>query len=241
MKPTLACLLLTAAVTTTAHAVEIDGLSLPWKSVRVSSPVQEIVAEVKVEEGVVVTKDQILARLHDEKEHAEHARAQKILQKREFDAKAAAALVADKITSREKALEAEIELQLARVDVDLAKRKLEEKTIKSPLDGVVVKKLKEEGESADRVEALFEIINIDRLYLQFYLERKLAASLVAGQEIDFWVTGDEPVRRKAKVDFVNPGADSASGLFRVKLIFENPDRALKAGVRVTADFRAPGT
>ena len=41
---------------------EVDGLSLPWKSVRVSSPVQDIVAEVKVEEGMTVTKDQVLAR-----------------------------------------------------------------------------------------------------------------------------------------------------------------------------------
>jgi RND family efflux transporter MFP subunit len=222
-----------------AWSAEVDGLSLPWKSVRVSSPVQEIVAEVKVEEGVGVAKDQVLARLHDEKEQAEHARAKKILQKREFDAKAATALVADKITSKEKALEADIELELARVDVDLARRKLEEKTIRSPLDGVVVKKLKEEGESVDRVEPLFEIINIDRLYLQFYLERKLASTLVAGQEVDFWVSGETAGKRKAKVDFINPGADTASGLFRVKLIFENPDRALKAGVRVTADFKPP--
>lgn len=222
-----------------ASAGEVDGLSLPWKSVRVSSPVQEIVAEVKVEEGVIVTKGQVLARLHDEKEQAEHERAKKIVEKREFDAKAATALVADKITSKEKALEADIELQLARVDVELARRKLEEKTIRSPLDGVVVRKLKEEGESADRVEPMFEVINIDRLFLQFHLERKLASALSPGQEIEFWVTGEGATRRKAKVDFVNPGADPASGLFRVKLIFENPDRALRAGVRVTADFRAP--
>jgi RND family efflux transporter MFP subunit len=222
-----------------ATAADVDGLSLPWKSVRVSSPVQEIVAEIKVEEGVAVTKGQILARLHDEKEQAEHDRARKIVEKREFDAKAATALVADKITSKEKALEAEIELQLARVDVDLARRKLEEKTIRSPLDGVVVRKLKEEGESADRVEPMFEIINIDRLFLQFYVDRKLASSLAPNQEVPFWVTGEPAVRHKARVDFVSPGADAASGLFRVKLVFDNPGHALKAGVRVTAGFDPP--
>lgn len=217
----------------------VDGLSLPWKLVRVSSPVPEIVAEATVEEGAVVKKGQVLARLHSEKEEAEHKRAMKILEKKEFDSKAAKALVAEKITSKEKALEAEIELQLAQVDVELAKRKFDEKTILSPLDGVLVRKLKQEGESVDRVDPMFEIINIDRLFLQFYVERKLAASLAVGQEVPFRVEGETGKGYQAKVDFVSPGADAASGLFRVKLLFVNDRHPVQAGVRVTADFPTP--
>jgi RND family efflux transporter MFP subunit len=220
----------------TLAAGEVDGLSLPWKAVRVSSPVQEIIAEIKVQEGDVVKKDQVLAQLHDEREQAEMERARGIVEKREFDAKAAAALVADKITSREKALEAAIELKLANVDAEIARRKIEEKTIKSPLDGVVVRKLKEAGESVDRVEPLFEIINIDRLFLQFYVTRVAASALQHGSTIEFWITGEPAKKWKASVDFVSPGADPASGLFRVKLLFDNLDHALKAGVRVTAAF-----
>ena len=228
--------LVSLAAVASAPAQTLDGLTLPWKSVKVSSPVQDIVAEVTVREGDPVTKDQVLARLHDEKEVAELHRAEKIVEKREFDAKAATALVAERITSREKALETDIELQLARVDVEIAKRKAEEKTIRSPLDGVVVRKLKEEGESADRVEPMFEIINIDRLFLQFYVERRTATALKPGQEIEFWLSDDTNVKGVAKVDFVSPGADPASGLFRVKLLLENKDHAVSAGVRVTAKF-----
>ena len=219
-----------------AAAVEVDGLTLAFKTVRLSSGVQEIVAEIKVQEGDAVKKDQVLARLHDEKERAEHERAERIVEKRDFDAKAAAALVADKITSREKALEADIELKLAKVDVEIAQRKIDEKTIKSPMDGLLVRKLKEEGESVDRVEPMFEIINIDQLYLQFYLERSVAASLTQGREIEFWLTGEPQKKWRAKVDFISPGADAASGLFRIKLLFDNPDRIIKAGVRVTAKY-----
>jgi len=229
-------LIVVLTVAVPAPAQTLDGLTLPWKSVQVSSPVQEIVAEVAVREGDSVTKDQVLARLHDEKEVAEWHRAEKIVEKREFDAKAATALVAERITSREKALETDIELQLARVDVEIAKRKAEEKTIRSPLDGVVVRTLKEEGESADRVEPMFEIINIDRLFLQFYVERRTAAALKPGQEIEFWLSDDTSVKGVAKVDFVSPGADPASGLFRVKLLLENKGHAVSAGVRVTAKF-----
>lgn len=235
MKP-LAILSLCMLGAATLVAGEVDGLSLPWKAVRVSSPVQEIIAEIKVQEGDVVKKDQVLAQLHDESEQAEMERARGIVEKREFDAKAAAALVADKITSREKALEAAIELKLANVDAEIARRKIEEKTIKSPLDGVVVRKLKETGESVDRVEPVFEIINIDRLFLQFYVPRVTASDLKHGNTIEFWITGEPGKKWKARVDFVSPGADPASGLFRVKLLFDNLDHVLQSGVRVTADF-----
>lgn len=234
MKPHVLATLL--ALAAPAAAQEVDGLTLPWKSVLVSSPVQEIVAEVKVREGDTVTKDEVLARLHDEKEVAEHQRAEKIVEKRTFDAKAANALVAERITSREKALETDIELQLARVDVEIAKRKVEEKTVRSPLDGVVVRTLKEEGESADRVEPLFEIINIDRLFLQFYVERRTAASLKPGQQVEFWLSDDTAVKGTATVDFISLGADPASGLFRIKLLYDNAGQSLRAGVRITAKF-----
>lgn len=231
--PFLAAIL---ALSSPAVGQQVDGLTLPWKSVLVSSPVQEIVAEVNVREGDAVSHNQVLARLHDEKEIAEHQRAEKIVEKRTFDAKAATALVAERITSREKALETDIELQLARVDVEIAKRKVEEKTVRSPLDGVVVRALKEVGESADRVEPMFEIINIDRLFLQFYVERRTAGALKPGQEVEFWLSDDDTVKGKATVDFVSPGADPASGLFRVKLLHLNESQALRAGVRVTAKF-----
>lgn len=225
-----------ASLSCTARSQEVDGLTLPFKSVLVSSPVQEIVAEVGVREGDVVTKDQVLARLHDEKEVAELQRAEKIVEKRVFDAKAATALVASNITSREKALETDIELQLARVDVAIANRKVQEKTVRSPLDGAVVRVLKEEGESADRVEPLFEIINIDRLFLQFYVDRRTASALKTGQEIPFWLSDETDVRGVATVDFVSPGADPASGLFRIKLLHDNTGHTFRAGVRVTAKF-----
>jgi membrane fusion protein (multidrug efflux system) len=215
-------------------AEDIDGLTQPFREVRVSSPVQEIIAKIEVEEGTAVKQGQVLAQLRDEKEQADHERAMRIVEKREFDAKAAEALVAEKITSREKALEADIELKLARVDVRIAQQKIDEKVIKAPLDGIVTRKLKEVGESVDRVEPLFEIVDVERLYLQFYVERSIAVRLQKDQEIQFWLTGDPAAKRQAKVDFVSPGADAASGLFRVKLLYDNADRAVQAGVRVTA-------
>lgn len=217
-------------------AEKVDGLALPFKSVTVSSPVQEIIAEIAVEEGDAVKKNDVLARLRDEKEKIDFRRYEKVYEKRQFDYEASQNLLKENIMSREQALAAEAELELAKVDYDLAKVNLGEKTIQSPLDGIVIRKFLEDGESVDRVEPLFEIVNIDQLYLQFFLEPRLVRNLGEGDEIAFSVASDSGTTKRAKVDFISASADASSGLFRVKLLVENAGHKIKAGLRVTADF-----
>ncbi|MCB1091429.1 MAG: HlyD family efflux transporter periplasmic adaptor subunit, partial [Verrucomicrobiae bacterium] len=168
--------------------VKVDGFSVPYRSVTISSPVQEILAEVFVEEGDTVKKGQPLAQLFDEKEQIEFRRFEKLLEKRKFDAQASENLLKGNLLSKEKALAAEAELELAQVDYDLAKTKLEEKTIKSTVDGIVIRRMVEPGESVDRIQPLIEVVNIDRLTLQFYLEPALLDRLAIGDQIPFHIT-----------------------------------------------------
>jgi multidrug efflux pump subunit AcrA (membrane-fusion protein) len=125
---------------------------------------------------------------------------------------------------------------MAAIDLDIARRKLEEKTIRAPVGGIVVRRYKEPGESVDRVEPMFELVNIDQLYLQFHLPLATAMALEPGREIPFRQKESGSGEHVAKVEFVNPAADPASGLVRVRLLFNNPDHAVKAGARVQADF-----
>lgn len=215
-------------------AAPVDGLTLPYKNVTISSPVQEIIAEVKVNEGDVVKTSQVLARLRSEKEETESNRYAQIVKKREFDFKAATSLAADRIGSREKALEAEIELALGRIDVDLSRQKLEEKIIRSPINGVVIKNHKESGESVDRVEALFQVVDVSKLYLQFHVEPQTVEKIRKDQRVKFSTQLHPDQQHEAVVDFVSPAADPASGLFRVKLLYDNAAGQVPAGMRVTA-------
>ena len=41
---------------------------------------------------------------------------------------------------------------------------------------------------------------------------------------------------EAAVSFIDPRIDAASGLFRVKLLLDNPNHDIKAGMRGEADF-----
>jgi RND family efflux transporter MFP subunit len=226
-----------ALVATVAHAEDIQGLVLPLKSVSVASPVlQEVVDSVLVEEGNPVTEGQPIVQLRAEKEALMVEQYKKIIEQKEFTAKGALALSKEKMMSREAVLEKQTELELAQIQLRQAEVLLKEKTIRSPLNGIVVKKYKESGESVDRAEKLMDVVNIDEVYVQFYLDPKLLTSVKVDQvvAVRFPVIGDR--KFEGKVAFVDPRIDATSGLFRVKLLLPNPGHTIKPGMRGVADF-----
>jgi RND family efflux transporter MFP subunit len=221
----------------TARAEDIQGLVIPFKMVSVASPVlQEVVDSVLVEEGDTVKADQVIVQLRAEKEALQVEQYSKLVEQRQFTAQGAAVLSKEKMMSKEAALEKQTELELAKIQLRQAQVAFKEKTIRSPLNGIVVKKYKEAGESVDRVEKLMDIVSIDQVYVQFYLDPKLMTAVKVDQlvPVRFPVIGEQ--KFDAKVSFVDPRIDAGSGLFRVKLIVENPGHIIKPGMRGTSDF-----
>ena len=221
----------------TLRAEDTQGLVLPFKSVSVASPVlQEVVEAVLVEEGDTVTEGQVLVKLRAEKEKLEVEEAEKRIELFEFSAKGFQALLADKMGSKDQALKAQTELALARIGREAAQVRLSEKTVRSPLSGIVVKKHKENGESVDRVEKLVDIVNIDQVYVQFYLDPKLWTALKIDQPVKVKIPVIGAGEFSGKISFIDPRIDAGSNLFRVKVLLENKDHQIKAGMRGVADF-----
>ena len=218
-------------------AEEIEGRARPIKEVSVSSPVfQEVINAFAVEEGDTVKEGQVLVQLRCEKEQLEFERTQKLIELAEFKYKGANSLFKDKMGSQEKALEEKAQLELAQIMHRAAEVSLKEKTVRAPLSGIVVKKHKEAGESVDRVEKLVDIINIDRVFVQFYLDPKLMPSLQIEDPVKVKFPAIGPQAFQAKVVFIDPSIDAGSGLFRVKVRIENLDHQIKANMRGVADF-----
>ena len=212
---------------------------LPYKLVSVSSPVsQDIIRVVAVEEGDTVREGQALAQLDCAKEALDVEQCKKMVERREFLSRGMESLLKDKMVSMEIALEKKTDLELARIQTALAIERLNEKTIKAPLSGIVVKKYKEAGEGVDRAEKLFDIINIDKVYVQIYLDPSLMDSVKVGDKIlvKFFLPPASKQEHTAEVIFVEPRIDAASNLFRVKLVMENENHEIKAGMQCSANF-----
>lgn len=241
MKRYLLPLLLSAALPA-ARADEVQGLVLPLKQVSISSPVlQDNIKDIEVDEGDQVKQGAVLAHLLNDREQLEVQRCEILIKRAEFEYKGMKALAEEKDASQDAELEKETDLEAARVQYALARTALEEKTIKSPMAGIVVKRYKEPGESIDRTEKLFDIVNIDQVYVQFYLDPSFIEKLAVGDKVPvrFPAFRNPNQQFDASVAFIDPRIDAASGLFRVKLLVDNPNHDIKAGMRGEADFSRP--
>jgi len=224
------------------RADDVQGLVLPFKEVSVSSPVlQDNIKDIEVDEGDTVKQGQVLAHLLNDREELDVKRTENLVQHAQFEYDGMKKLEEESDASKEAELEKETDLEAAKLDYQLAIVALEEKTIKSPLSGIVVKRYKEPGESVDRSERMFDIVNIDQVYIQFYLEPELIEKIAVGDKIavHFPTYREGAQEYIATVSFVDPRIDAASGLFRVKLLLDNPRHEIRAGMRGDADFTKP--
>ena len=221
----------------TLRAEPVQGVVFPFKTVQVSSPVlQEVITEVLVEEGTEVREGQIIVQLRNEREQLDVELSKKLIELKQFIARGQEKLYKEKMGSEEKALEAKTDLELAVLQQSAKQIALKEKTVRAPISGVVVKKYKEAGEAIDRAEKLADIVNIDSVYVQFYLAPALRKAVQQDQPIRVRILDLEGAEFDGKITFIDPRNDAASGLVRVKALVENKDHRIKPGMKGSAEF-----
>lgn len=212
-------------------AAEIEGTVLPFKSVTISSPVEEIIASIPVEEGDVVAQGDVLAELRSEQEKLELERYDKLISRAKFEADAARRLFDNGSGTESDAIESRTELERLESEKALVELRLKEKTIRSPISGIVVDKLFEAGESVERIDDMFEVIDIERVFVRFYLDAGYLRTVRTEQEfpVHFPLLGGDAI--SGRVEFIDSRIDPASGLVEVKLLIENTRNHIKAGMR----------
>ncbi|MCH8861053.1 MAG: efflux RND transporter periplasmic adaptor subunit [Proteobacteria bacterium] len=104
------------------------------------------------------------------------------------------------------------------------------RTIRSPVDGVITARMLAAGEFVYEQSPILEIAEINPLFVETFLPIDLYQH-VRGKETATVVPA-APVsgRFEAKISVVDQVFDAASGTFGVRLLLDNPDGALPAGV-----------
>ncbi|MCH8474692.1 MAG: efflux RND transporter periplasmic adaptor subunit [Opitutales bacterium] len=215
-----------------ANLPVVEGLVQPYREVIVSSPVQAVIIELPVREGDTVVAGDLLLRLYDQPEVLEKKRTEAALEKREFENRGAQNLFAERLISEDEALARRIELDLSRLQFELAAEQVERRRILSPLGGIVVERHLEEGEMATVGQELFRVVDLSRVYVQLFMTLPESRAFPVDQavEVFFPETGVlEPLH--GEVVFIDPRVDPASGLLRVRVLVDNEDGLAKPGIR----------
>ena len=231
---TLVCL--SGCISASLAQIWVEGTSQPTARITISSPVEEIVESVSVEEGDLVEKGATLATLFSTKEQLEVKRLGLMIDKASESAKTARELYDKKIQKKSELLEKEAELKRLVIEREIAQLAVDQRSIKAPVAGTVVYRLKDPGEAVERVEPVFEIIDASRMKLVFFLSTKhlpiLKKGMVAPVIFPELPELPEIQERKASLVFIDPQLDSRSGLFRVRFDFDNSELKIKPGLRV---------
>jgi RND family efflux transporter MFP subunit len=231
----------------------------------VRSSAEGVVEAVLVRRGDVVKKGDLLARLASGPERAtlELARSRASM---EGELKAAEARVdlakkkwerADELHKRnfvsanaKDEAEAEYRLateqlramresrRLAELEAKRAEEVLAQRSIYSPVNGVVVALLLHPGElaSSNQKDPILRLMEVDPLHVELVLPVSQFGKIRRGQRAR--VVPEEPIGGSytAQVEVVDSTIDAASGTFGVRLKLPNPGNRIPAGVKCRARF-----
>jgi RND family efflux transporter MFP subunit len=239
-------------VTAANGKLVITGHMDPAAKVEVPAGMHAQLSEVDVKEGQLVKKGQQLAKVDDAIQQAtvELAKAtaeSTIIIRAQQNELASAQNQYDKVKNNSAFNDAEkkqkeLDLKQAQLKLEQAEQEhlqdkiklqreqitLDHMTVRSPIDGSVLRVSKQAGEETDD-NPLIVVVDTKKLYAVFDMPRQVFGKVHVGDKETIQTEG---VDRDAAIISVDPIIDLASGLFRVKMEVDNADGKIPAGVEV---------
>ena len=214
----------------------LEGLVVPFRQVDLSAPVASFIQELKVKEGETVKAGQPLLQLYGKLEELEMKRAKAQLDRREYEARGVKTLYDSKILPEARSMDARADLEVARLNYETAAEQFRLRTLLSPIDGTVAERFRETGEAVAPGQPIFRIVDLSRIIIVCALKADRLGKLAVGQKLVVHLPqADTEPPLQAEVVFIEPRADAA-GLFKVKLLADNPEQRIRAGLRAQVEL-----
>ena len=218
------------------RAISHQGMMEPHVTVNVASQVSGILEEVLVKRGDIVTKGQVLATLRAGVEKADMEQASALLDfnRRKLDRNKELFAKGNISANDEDEMETEIKKDEAILHQVTAK--LEMKTIRSPVDGVVVKVDLSAGEYVGE-KPIMTIAQINPLNVEVVVSVSEYGSIKKGMLAE--VRPESPIGGvyTGKVTIVDRVVNAASGSFGVRVELPNSNLAIPSGLRCNVKFK----
>lgn len=235
----------------------------PSVVVEMSSAVEGVISEVLVDKNDQVKKGDVVARLNAglETATAELRRVQAELTsdvqaqqlaldfssrslarvKDLYEKKAASFSELDKLKTEHSIAQQQLQQALdrkrqAELEHNRALADLQRRTLISPIDGVVVERLKEPGEHID-FEPVLKLAQLDPLRVDVFAPASLYGKVKAGMKANVVPElgiGDRSY--SAEVTLVDQVIDGPSNTFGIRLAFPNPGNRLPSGLKCRVSF-----
>jgi len=249
------------------HAQDVSGYSCmiePHSVTELSTSEQGVLDSVLVKRGDIVKKGQVVARLESSLEKitldfaearakmtgdidAKRAALEYVIRQRDriadlYSDNAVSFNDKDKADTDVRLAETELQValdnqRLAQFERDRAARRLALRSIRSPVDGVIVEILLVPGESVDdRAREIMVIAEVNPLNVEIIMPAEQFGSVQVGTpaEVTPLLPGEQ--LRQTTVSVVDRTIDAASDTFGVQLQLDNANYAIPGGIRCDIEF-----
>lgn len=236
----------------------LHGLIEPLNDIEMAAPIAGRISAIHFREGERVTAGTVIAELDASLEELEVERRRLIFEdSSELEAaRARRELIGEDLAalrslhertgsvSREELRRKELEYRLSGLDInrleqarlreDVEHRMAQEqralRQLIAPFDGVVADLYFDAGESVQANQPLLRLVADEECYLVLNVPSERLAGHHVGDPARIRISTQPVVEKQATIDFISPVVDPASGLRRVRLIFENVSPRVAPGV-----------
>jgi HlyD family secretion protein len=127
--------------------------------------------------------------------------------------------------------------------IDLLKKSIRDSYITSPIDGIIIKRFIEAGETVSMMSSLLKVANLSKVEVVVYVSEKVLPQIKLNQTAEISTDGQPDKTYEGKIIFISPEAEftpkniqtkeeRTKQVFAVKLEIENKTGELKTGLPV---------
>lgn len=236
---------------------QFEGVIYPVEERELALPVDGLIDEVVVVEGAYVEKGHTLLRLRSQSAKMEAQRRRVVWQDNTgldtsierlkiisdqyqtltklFETTGTVskdelnALLLEKIQAKGQRDNSIVQKSLAEFEYRLSDQQLKERSLKAPIDGLVTKIEKFDGEWVSAGETVASMVDLSEVVLRTSVPDPLARLLEKNAEVTANIDGFG--QASGVVTFISPVADPASGLVRIRIKIANPEGLIRPGTR----------
>lgn len=227
--------IITVAVKNVPQTYSTMALIGSEQKISISSRLSGFISEIPVREGERVTKGQLLLRVDPVDVRQDLAQARADYANAKADLERFTALLKEHAVTRQQYDRVKLRHDMAKAKLVQAKNQLNYAEIRAPVDGIIVRKLKNSGDLAAPGSPILVLENIHELNVTTYVSERFIKDIHEGDMATVRVDHDA-VPLPARIRQVVQAADENSHQFLVKLVVPEHD-FLRPGLSVEVSFQ----
>lgn len=220
----------------TNEAIVVSGVLEADKTVPLSFLVPGKVDHVYVDEGDHVKKGQILAKveINDYRSNLEIAEAQFFEAQDTYDRMVP--LYKEGAVAEKAFITIKAALEQARAARDIAKKKVRDTKLLSPVPGIIGAKDVELGQTISTGIPVFTIVKTDRIYARVSVPESEIGKVALGHKATVTINALDERIVEGKVSLIGVMAEPRTRTYTVKIELSNPDFSLRDGMIANAQI-----